>query len=209
MLPDKRPVLTEEQMEKIRSIGIALLAVVAGAGIIALAATMPNALGLAAKILDKKYPNRRFTRREKELKIAQGFYYLKRSGLVVIHPSARDLKIYLTKKGKRRFKKLNIQALTITHSKKWNGRWWQVAADIPTEKHKLGADAFRKKVKEMKFYPLQRTLWIYPFDPREEIEFLARYYGIDRFVTLMEISRLDLQDENVLDEYFRAEKIIT
>lgn len=60
----------------------------------------------------------------------------------------------------------------------------------------------------MKFYPLQRTLWLYPYDPRLEIEFLIQHYGIERFVTVMEVNRLDRDDERVLKAYFENAGII-
>jgi hypothetical protein len=77
-----------------------------------------------------------------------------------------------------------------------------VAADIPTKDHRQGADLLRRKLKQMGFYPLQRSLWFYPFDPRPEIEFICREFGVANFVTVMEINRLDVQDEKLLKKHF-------
>ena len=120
----------------------------------------------------------------------------------------KDVKIFLTGAGRRRLKKFNIENPVIPKPAKWNKKWWLVAADIPTREYKLAADAFRDKLKEMRFCGLQRTLWIYPFDPRREIEVLASYYRIGHFVTVMEINRLDLDDESALKSFFKREKII-
>ena len=83
-----------------------------------------------------------------------------------------------------------------------------MAADIPTKEHKTAADALRRKLKEMNFYSLQRTLWFYPHDPRLEIDWIVRIYHIERFVTIMEISRLDLDDAEKMVKFFRKQKII-
>ena len=64
------------------------------------------------------------------------------------------------------------------------------------------------KLKDMGFYPLQRTLWFYPFDPRKELESVLRRYDIGRFVTVMEVNRLDKSDEKIMKKYFRSQKII-
>lgn len=60
----------------------------------------------------------------------------------------------------------------------------------------------------MGFFPLQRTLWFYPYDPRSEVEFIITYYGIERFVTVMEIYRLDKDDESKMLSHFKELKIL-
>ncbi len=205
---DKEPILSEEQIGKLKTVGTIVLAIIAGAGIVTLIAIAPNVLGAMNKLLVRKHPNRVFKKREKDIKMTQAFYYLKRSGQIKMTCAGRDFKIVLTKLGKKRLRKLNIETMTITKPKFWNGYWWQVAADIPTKKHKRGADLFRQKLKDLQFYPLQRTLWFYPYDPRGEIEFIANYFNIGRFVTVMEINRLDREDEKRMQHFFKEEGII-
>ena len=82
-----------------------------------------------------------------------------------------------------------------------------MAADIPTKGYRQGADALRAKLKQMGFCPLQRTLWFYPYDPRKQLEVIVNHYGIGEFVTVMEISRMDIQDEKVLKKYFNLLRI--
>ena len=119
-----------------------------------------------------------------------------------------DFFISLTKLGKKRLQKMNYVNLTIEKHLSWDGKWWQIAADIPTKKYKWAADLFREKLIKMKFFPLQRTLWLYPFDPRKEIEFIIQHFGIERFVTLMEICRLDKDDERRMKRFFENEAIL-
>jgi hypothetical protein len=60
----------------------------------------------------------------------------------------------------------------------------------------------------MGFYPLQRTLWLYPFDPREEIRFVVEHFGISQFVTVLEISRMDKEDESRMKDFFKASGVL-
>lgn len=201
------PLLTEEQIEKLKSAGAAALVIVGIAGTIMLSAVAPNVIGAIDKIFFKK-EKRKFSTKEKLRKVARTFYYLKDHGYIIMKPKGKDFKVFLTKLGKRRLAKLNFANLLVPKLGPWDGKWWQVAADIPTEDYKWAADLFRQKLLEMKFYPLQRTLWFYPYDPRKEIEFLLKHYGIGQFVTVMEISRLDYSDENAMKEFFQKEGII-
>lgn len=205
---ERRPRLTPQQIEKLKTLSNIALAVIAGVGIIALSAIAPNIFVAVDKIFSEKYPNRKFSKREKDIKVSQTFYYMKRSGFIRMKPIGSDFKIFLTKLGKKRLGKLNFENMVIKRPSSWDGKWWQVAADIPTKRYRRGADLLREKLKELGFYPLQRTLWFYPYDPREEIEFIVKHYGIERFVTVMEVSRLDKEDEAKMKQFFKEERLL-
>lgn len=207
--PEKRPRFTEEQIEQFKTVSAVVLGLVGIAGIIALSAVAPNAFIAIDKLfLKKRYPNQQFSKKEKDRKVTDVFYYLKRTGKIKMKWTGQDIIVSLTKRGRRGIQKLQFGALQVPKPKSWDDTWWQVAADVPTKKYKIGADLFRRKIKDMKFFPLQRTLWFYPFDPREEIEFISDRYGISRFVTVMQVCRLDKQDETLIKEFFRKEKIL-
>jgi DNA-binding transcriptional regulator PaaX len=132
----------------------------------------------------------------------RAFYYLRDSGLVKFHGESSNLKISLTEKAKKFLVKVGFRTASVNKPKVWDKKWWLVAADIPTKEHRLGADQFRAKLKNMNFYFLQKSLWIYPYDPRKEIKFIAETYGIERFITVMEINRLDVEDESKAKQFF-------
>lgn len=202
------PLLTPEQVEKLKAASGVALVLVGVAGAILLSAVAPNAFVAINKLFLKKSRYRKLSHGEKEQKVIRSFYYLKKHGYIRMKPTREDVKIFLTKLGRRKLQKMNLENLTVTRPGKWDNKWWVIAADIPTKKYKWAADLFRQKLKDMKFYHLQRTLWLYPYDPRKEISFLGRYYRIGRFMTLMEINRLDRDDEASLQKFFRKEKII-
>ncbi len=198
--------VTDEDIENLRHSADVILAVLAALGVATVAIVAPNALQAIHKLFLRK--SRHLSSKQKETKTLQTFYYLKRSGFIKFRPSKHDFKIWLTEKGKNRLQKISFEALKIAKPPKWDGKWWQVAADIPTKKHRRGADLLRQKLKLMGFYPLQRTLWFYPFDPRKEMQFIIETFGINNFVTVMEINRMDKEDENLMRHHFKKLKVI-
>ena len=208
ILEDRKPILTEAQVEKLKTVGNVVLAIVASAAVVSLAFTVPKALVALDIFTKKRFPHQKFSKRERDRKISDVFYYLKRSGYVRMWPTGKDFKVLLTKLGRKRLKELDFDTLAIKPPKSWDGKWWQVAADIPTKKYKSAADSLRRKSKDLGFFPLQRTLWFYPYDPRVEVEYIANRFNIGRFVTVMEVSRLDRDDEKRMRLYFRKQKVL-
>jgi hypothetical protein len=205
--PASRLVLSEEQLARLTRTAEVALAIVAVAGITTLAMIAPNVLQAIDKLFLKKVGSR-LSHKIATRKTAQAFYYLKRSGLIQMRRSDSGWKIFLTNLGKEKIKAIKSEVKLIPKPKMWDRRWWLVAADIPTKDYRQGADLLRRKLKELGFYSLQRTLWLYPYDPRAEIQFLAGEYGISYFVTVMEVSRLDMEDEKRLKDHFQRLKIL-
>ncbi len=193
--------------EKAKSITTTILILAGTAGVVGMALAAPNSLKILAPFLKRRY-RRPLRAQEQRQKVLKTFYYLKSTGHIRIKDTNKGIFACLTEKGKARLQHITNDIRTIQAPKKWAGSWWLVAADIPTKDHKIAADLFRRKLRSLRFYPLQRTLWVHPFDPRPELEFISTKYHIARFVTVMEISRLDTQDEQVLHKYFKEQRLL-
>ncbi len=72
---------------------------------------------------------------------------------------------------------MQIDDLKIKKQKKWDRKWRLVIFDI-VEFKKNHREAFRGKLKQLGFYPLQKSVWIYPFDCQPEIELLKDFFGL-------------------------------
>jgi hypothetical protein len=199
-----KPLLSDKAMERLKTGSSIALAIIASAGIITLSAVAPNVIGAIGKLtLKRKRPLGNIQK-----KTAETFYYLKKSGLINIKRDKKDFLISLTELGRKKTEELNLNSLYIPKPKTWDKRWWLVAADIPTRDHRSGADLLRRKLKEMGFYPLQRTLWVYPHDPKQQLQFIINTYGINHFVTLMQINKLDKEDEKAIRKFFKKNSVI-
>jgi len=146
------------------------------AGAITIAATSPYFLyNLARSVLKDK----RFRHFGDEKKIRDAFYYLKRRGLIKIEKDGYDIVVMSTKKGKRRAAINKLIDLKVTVPEKWDGLWRVVIFDIP-DTQKIKRNAFRKKLKELGFYSLQKSVWLHPFDCSKEIDFLRNFFGLNK-----------------------------
>jgi len=200
--------LDEETLAVAKNVSQTALLVIGAAGVLLLAAVAPNIFKAIENIekISGQFSGK--SSKKKNEKFLQSVYYLRHSGKIKFKKTGDELLVSLTEKGKNSLSALLRKKIPLPKKEKWNKKWWLVAADIPTKKHKADADKFRKKLKELKFYPLQRTLWLYPFNPVETVLFLAQCYGIQHYVTVMEINRLDREDLSKVKNYFKESSIL-
>ena len=99
----------------------------------------------------------------------------------------------LTEGGRRRLLKYQVDVLRIIPRTRWDRKWRMVIFDIP-ERHKRARRSLREKLREWGFYPLQKSVWIYPHECRNELDFLIEYWGISPYVRLVEVTDFDGAD---------------
>lgn len=126
------------------------------------------------KILGRKKPLKKDDPRFKN-----AFYYLKRKGYLNIEQKGHKVHIGLTEKGRKRAGKYLIDDLRIEKPKKWDGTYRIVIFDIPNITN-LKRNAFRGKLKELGFYCLQRSVWVYPYECGKEITILREFFGLTK-----------------------------
>lgn len=100
----------------------------------------------------------------------------------------------ITERGLDRLSRHSIDSLRIDASSKWDGKWRIIFYDIP-EKNKGARDALTARLRRLKFYQLQRSVWITPFPCRQAIETITVYYKVSTYVTLVETGRIDNQEK--------------
>jgi DNA-binding transcriptional regulator PaaX len=138
----------------------------------------------------------------KSRNLNEAFKRLKREGAILIEKRGKQFYLKLTEKGKKMAGWLQIDALKIKRPKKWDGKWRLVIFDISQLK-KFYRELFRGKLKELGFYPLQKSVWIHAFDCRDEIELLKDFFGLgDKEVRL--ILAEDIGNDKFFREIFRV-----
>ena len=108
--------------------------------------------------------------------------------------------LQITNKGRKRFEKIELEQIRVQKQKYWDKKWRIIFFDIPEDK-KSGRDALIQKLKQLEFYQLQRSVWIYPYPCRDAIAKIASFYRIDTFVTYIETIHID--NEKKLKEKFK------
>jgi len=134
-------------------------------------------------------------------KVRDTFSNLKRQGLISVDKRNHQIYISLTKKGKAKAGWMQIDSLKIKKPKKWDRKWRIVIFDIAQLK-KVYREAFRGKLKELGFRPLQKSVWIYPFDCEPEIELLRDFFGLSYEEMRLIVAEKIGKDEQ-LKEYFK------
>ncbi len=94
-------------------------------------------------------------------------------------------KIYLNKNGKTRRLPYQIHNLALKKTKRWDKKWRIVLFDIP-ESQKNIRDSLRKKLKRLGFLEFQKSVFIYPFHCKDEINFVINFFNIEDCVYYLE-----------------------
>ncbi len=111
-------------------------------------------------------------------------------------------KIVLTEKGLGLLKQIQVEDIVIAdwrEKEEWDGVWHLVCWDIP-ESFKNKRDCFRHKLVESGFYQIQLSLWVYPYNCKEEIAVIAQNLGIAPFVACLNTDYLP-QQEKLLNHF--------
>lgn len=174
---------SEGQIMKQVLIGIAVIGAV-----IVVGAITPNlfaALGAIGGFKQRGYNSRQ---------IYKSFTNLKRRKLVYLGQKGDKIIIELTEAGKKRLLTFDAANFKLKPQKRWDRKWRIVIFDIP-EKYKLARTVFARKLKELGFIMLQKSVWVHPFPCEEEIEVLKGLYEIEPFVKLVTAEQIDSQNQ--------------
>jgi len=82
-----------------------------------------------------------------------------------------ELQLTLEEKGKKRVLKYRINELRVKETNKWDGLFRIVTFDIP-EDNRIAREIFRKKLIELGFQKLQKSVFIIRLPCKDEIDFL-------------------------------------
>ena len=143
------------------------------------------------------YPN---TKKYPAKKIKSAIQALQRRKFIEIIQEKDDrCKVKLTNKGKERIQKFYFDSLVIPKQKKWDRKWRVVIFDVPN-KFNRAREALREKIKELGFYRLQKSVWIYPYPCEDEVLVVAEIFRAGNFIEIMEVNRI--LREGKLRRYF-------
>ncbi|KKS92511.1 MAG: hypothetical protein UV67_C0002G0001 [Parcubacteria group bacterium GW2011_GWC1_43_12] len=126
---------------------------------------------------------------------------LRRKKLVKFFRKNGQAVIRITEKGKRKVQEYSFENMKISRPKKWDGLWRLIIFDIP-ESHKQGRDALNKSLKNLSLYPLQRSVFIYPFQCRNEIDFICDFFDIEQFVDYLIVKDIGKDREEEMKTLF-------
>ena len=129
-------------------------------------------------------------------RLYQSTYRLKKKKYIKISNFGGRLTIKITPQGQKRLSLYNFEDIRISGSRRqWDGKWRIVIFDIPESKKKI-RDYFHKKLKDLNFFPLQKSIMAYPFECKNEINSICVYLKIQKHVKYI-LAESVMEDEEL------------
>ena len=128
----------------------------------------------------KKYIAEKMEARRVEIdsrSLTQALYYLRKRKIIKFQKEDGFTNMTLTEKGKKRKLELDFRNIKIKKPNTWDGKWRIIMFDVP-EGMKAWRDALRDKFKKLGLMRFQKSVWIYPYECEDEIDFVAETLGI-------------------------------
>lgn len=104
----------------------------------------------------------------------------------------KTVTIVLSDEGKRRILKYDLDKVQIKKPPRWDNVWRLVAFDIPEDK-KPGRTALVAKLKELGFYPMQKSVYIHPYECKDEIDFVAEIFNFVPYIRFLRVQDVDIE----------------
>lgn len=97
----------------------------------------------------------------------------------------------LTANGEKRTLRYRANDICIKKPLKWDSTWRIVIFDIP-ERHKQGRDALTTKLKELGFYSMQKSVFVHPYECKDEIDFITELFHLAPYVRFIRTKDIDI-----------------
>jgi len=102
------------------------------------------------------------------------------------------VKLILTEKGKDKALIYNLDKIEIKKPARWDKLWRLVIFDIPEDK-KYGRNALASKLKGLGFYRLQKSVFIHPYECKDEINFIKEIFNLAPYVRFLRVKDIDVE----------------
>ncbi len=100
------------------------------------------------------------------------------------------IRVVLTREGKQIALQYKLDELSIQKPKRWDKKWRIILFDIP-ENYRSLRDTLRSKLKELGLLEFQKSVFVHPYECRDEIDFIIELYDARRFVRFIEAEWID------------------
>lgn len=143
----------------------------------------PNSVVLLDSVLKK------YDKKQARAALAQ----LKYRKLVEVKLVNGQYQYRLTNAGHVSFRKIQLEELSIPTPHRWDHLWRIVAFDIPATNQRSRRHLIYH-LKQLGFYKLQHSLWVHPFECKEQVGVLVEVFGLADNVTLITASEGNFVD---------------
>lgn len=121
-------------------------------------------------------------------------FRLLRKGLVEVKETKQGSVVKITEKGRIETLKYDLENFSIKRQKMWDKKWRMVIFDLPIDLRQE-REIFRQKLKQLGFYQMQKSVYVYPFPCEREIKYLREVLNIPHYVKLALIEKLENDED--------------
>ncbi|MBI2051515.1 CRISPR-associated endonuclease Cas2 [Candidatus Roizmanbacteria bacterium] len=169
------------------AIGISLVL----GGSIMISPNFPILVGIIIRVIEEvkgiKFPKTKINRVLKNLEKQE-----------ILSITREDDKVYVRIKNKYdgRVLKYSIKKLLDLkrEKKKWTGKWYLVTFDVP-EDQKNKREYLRGFLKEIGFYPYQKSVYIFPYECEEEVELVKKVVEGNKYINYIIAEKIEREVE--------------
>ena len=126
-----------------------------------------------------------------KVKFRRTLKYLDNQKYIRIYQKDGKDVVEIKQKGKKKllaYKFDEISVLSGRHN--WDKKWRIVMFDIP-EKKKRARNALCRKLKEMGFIELQKSVLVAPYECREEVDFIGEYFSVRGYINYVLVDKIE------------------
>jgi len=138
---------------------------------------------------------------EKKKRVYHVLKNLERQEIVELVRKGDKVIVYLKNKNHPKIVKYSIKSILDLKrkNKKWNKKWVLVFFDVP-EKQKNKREYLRKFLKEIGFYPYQKSVYVFPYECEKEIGLIKKIIESGKYLKYVVAEKIE--DEEKIKQYF-------
>ncbi|MEK7542294.1 MAG: hypothetical protein AAB524_01175 [Patescibacteria group bacterium] len=134
-------------------------------------------------------------------KIYDTFSRLRRDGYIKVEKHNHQIYISLTEEGRRKAGRFQVNSLEIKKPKQWDGNWRIIIFDI-VQPQRIKREALRGFLKRLNLYPLQKSVWVHPYNCKDEIGLLREFFALSEKELRVIVAR-DIGADREIRKYFK------
>jgi DNA-binding transcriptional regulator PaaX len=128
------------------------------------------------------------------------FYGLRKQKLIEIKKCGEETQFFLTENGQEIMLRFSYEDMSFKKPTLWDRNFRLIIFDIPESK-KYARDSMRQKMKELGCVKFNDSVWIYPFPCQSEVDFIANYWKLGKYVHFALVK--DITNRDLLEKHFK------
>jgi len=124
---------------------------------------------------------------------------LRKQKVIEIKKEGKYDKLVLAENGRKILIRFNYEELEIRKPKIWDRNFRLIIFDIP-ERKRVARNSLRDKIRELGCIKFNDSVWIYPYPCQKEIDFVANYWNVGKYVHFALVK--DITNRDILEKAF-------